>query len=138
MITTNTYNQILRHAWPEHHCVSSGPFIVDCTIPSISTESELNRALANLLQAFASLNFEFNGNSPGESTGRERYLERDLVYSISEITRMLQECQCPNLSLSDAAKRAEWLISAAWNAILAGDIHDVVQHAFDQEGERNC
>ncbi|NNF64214.1 MAG: hypothetical protein HKN07_08120 [Acidimicrobiia bacterium] len=87
-------------------------------------------AIADCLDVLVKLNHELNGELPSAGFDCGPELPRSLVYSISEIIRMIRECR------TDDANRAAWRIETAWLAVLAGDIDDILEHVAGEEASR--
>jgi hypothetical protein len=88
---------------------------------SLAAGHGLERALAELIEVMSRLNRELNGNVPSEAMGGgpDDPVPRDVAYAIFEVARELR----------DAAHVVDaWAVDVAWNAVLAGDIDDLVDH----------
>lgn len=90
-------------------------------------------AVADCLMVLNTLNQELNPNP--EEYAPPDAIPSKLAYAISEITRMIRECQEEARDEGDEAvfARAAWRVETAWSAVLAGDIGDLLKHIEDEE-----
>jgi len=59
--------------------------------------------------------------------------DRRLVYAVSEILRILEATPNTSPKLRDCLENARWKIHTAWDAVLSGDIDDVLKHIAEEE-----
>jgi hypothetical protein len=91
------------------------------------TESELDSGVADLLDAMAAFNGEFNGAVPSEARTASQSVPRDATYAVGEVIRLLHDAERSNLNTLRYGDRA-WLAETAWLAVRAGDVDDLRQH----------
>ena len=86
--------------------------------------AEFGAAIDDVLRTLQSLNVELNGEVPSSSISMTPAdVPRGVAYSVSEITSRLRA-----KGQTDAASA----VDVAWNAVLAGDIDDVVAHVREE------
>jgi hypothetical protein len=136
MISQETVSRLRWHAGFGASDAAAGmPSISECTWLIDCSEAQLDWALLDVIGTLSRLNIEANGTSPSEpSMQKVEDFPRELIYSLSQILRILRECQESGQRGPPApvARRAEWMISTAWDAVLAGDIDDL-NHLLDDE-----
>jgi len=88
----------------------------------------------DLIRCLQAINVQINGEKPSETLASIRSIDEELVVIVSEIIHScLDFCVIwTKRDLFDEQTRWElqittWMISFAWNAILAGDIDDIEQ-----------
>jgi hypothetical protein len=119
--TTDTIDMLRWHAGLITEAPTSrGPSIDELLFEREPTQGEFDAALLDLLRTLQALSVELNGETPSEVIGTsEKELPTAAAYAISEITLRLR-----SRNRADAA----WSVDLAWNAVLAGDIDDVIEH----------
>jgi hypothetical protein len=115
------------------------PSIASTTWPRGRVTNELDSAVSDCLRTLAVLNRELNNASHSDSASTTDLIPRQLVYAMTEITRMLRECQVAAKSQQDAATFAQavWRIETAWSAVLAGDAFELLDYVAQEELARN-
>ncbi len=141
MITSTTVSRLRWHAGLDERGADDVPSVSSCAHPMGSPTSSLQAAVADCLQTLAVLNREMNGDVPSSTVGGVEEVPRSLVYAVSEIVRMLRDCQehAESKGQSDAAvfAKAAWRIETAWSAVLAGDIDNILKHVEGEEAGRS-
>ncbi len=109
------------------------------TVPSIWEATKtgdgeaLNAALDDLVAAFVVLNRDLNGDAPSASIGPGRpHVPRSVAVAVSEINQLLRRYPGTN----PGVKRGVWVVDAAWDAVLAGDVDDLAEHLSLEEHAR--
>jgi uncharacterized alpha-E superfamily protein len=96
---------------------------------SLAAGQDSAAAIADLLSWMTRLNQAMNGPVPSEVAGpKDEAVPRSVAYAVSELARQL----------GDTGHVIEaWEVNVAWNAILAGDIDDLVEH-IEHERRARC
>lgn len=92
-----------------------------------ANEGDASRAVESFIEALDRFNRDQNGATPSASTTGLDTVPVSAAYSVSEVTRMLRAS-----GLDDLA----WDVDAAWNAVLAGDIDDIVEQVALERAAR--
>ena len=93
-------------------------------------QTRLKASVEHVLLEFQKANLILNGPVPSESTDQRGDIPSQLAYAVSNLIT-----QCAELNASNQASDRRqwtsgltWVLSCAWDAVLAGDIDDVIAH----------
>lgn len=138
MITSATLAHFRWHAGFDEKNSEGAPSIASATWPRGRFTRDFQRALEDCINSFIPLNEELNGDVPSTSTVHSQDVPRALVYALTEIIRMIRECAdgAGDENDANAFARAAWRVEAAWSAVLAGDIDDILKHLEQEEAMR--
>lgn len=138
MIEIATMARILRHAGLESESTGESPTIATSTWPRGLATSDFRNAVSDCLGALEKLNHELNGEIPTSGSAHLADIPRSLVYSMSEIFRMIRECQ--ESAVDPETEQLFGLelrrLESGWSAVLAGDVDDILWHVEQQESFR--
>jgi hypothetical protein len=128
MVSAELVHRIRWHAGLTNEAVSSVPSIAEATWEARGQSEILASALRDFLTALSRLNHELNGPVPSEAASATMDIPRNVAYAVAEVLRLLRD--------NDEASDAAWLVEAAWQAVLAGDIDDLEQHLVEERAPR--
>jgi hypothetical protein len=122
-IGEQTARRLRRHAGLEEP--DSLPTVSSC-LPERGRTEQLDVALADLLATLGTLNQELNGAVPSEVVGDPgRVIPGSVAYAVAEVSRMLRRGR--------GTQREARAVDAAWLAVLAGDVDDLLEHVAGEE-----
>jgi len=135
MVSSIAITRLLWHAGLDDGGSTDVPSIALNTWPRGSLTPDFHEAIADCLYTLATLNREMNGDVPSRTAVRVEKIPRSLVYAMTEIIRMIRDCQEHTQGQSDAIafSQAARRIETAWSAVLAGDIDNVLEHVEQEE-----
>lgn len=140
MITEATVERLCWHAGLQKGLGENVPSIAWSTWPRGRAAKDLEEAVADCLNALATLNRELNGEpaSPAAVHGAGD-VPRKLAYAMIEIVRVIRDSQgqAQDQESRRALARAAWRIETAWSAVLAGDINDLLKHVEQEEAAQS-
>jgi uncharacterized alpha-E superfamily protein len=138
MALSKTIVRLRWHAGLEEGPTDEVPSIASSTWPRGRLSENLEPALLDCFRTLSSLNRELNGEVASSAVAHSGDLPRSLVYAVSEIVRLLRECQEEAGNQRDARwfARSAWRVETAWSAVLAGDIDDILEHLENEEAMR--
>jgi hypothetical protein len=133
-MTAETLNLLRWHAGLEKTGPDDKPSIATVTWKTARQKDAIDRATADVLLLLEQVNHDLNGAKPSEISEKASAISRQVVFVIEELRRLLKEAAggCDAGPDRDALTRAEARIGYAWNAVIAGDIDNVVTYADEQ------
>lgn len=134
MIADTTISRLLWHAGLDGR-ETDAPSIASNTWPRENLSPAFHEAVVDCLCTLATLNRELNGDIPSRTTVCVEDVPRNLVYAVTEIVRMIRDCQEHAQGQSGEAvfAQAARRIETAWLAVLAGDIDNILEHVDQEE-----
>jgi|HubBroStandDraft_6_1064221.scaffolds.fasta_scaffold133489_3 hypothetical protein len=119
MVSSDTLRLLRWHAG-----LGGDPLDADSVSGATATGLGVSVAVAAFLQVLELLNHEMNGPRPAAiaAVGDDE-VPREAAYAVAEVSRLLRAAEN-----EDAARQ----IDAAWSAVLAGDVHDVIENVAEE------
>ncbi len=130
MAETSAEAWLLWHAGFAEREAATVPSVYDAT--KAGDCEALDAALDDLVAAFVVLNRDLNGDAPSASVGPGPHVPRSVAVAVSEINQLLRRYPGTN----PGVKRGVWVVDAAWDAVLAGDVDDLAEHLSLEEHAR--
>lgn len=138
MRSIETIQHLRWHAGLEKESDFTAPSIAACTWPPSDLSSGLGDAITDCLVVLSRFNIELNGAVHSMDHDQADEIPRRAAYAVAEIIRLLREYG-DALGVDDDGKQImKWvkLVEAAWLAVLAGDIDDLMGHLQYEEAAR--
>lgn len=129
MTEGDTSGWLLWHAGFAERQGATTPSVWEAT--KAGDSEALDAALDDLVAAFVALNRDLNGDAPSATVGPGSDVPRQAAVAVSEIGQLLRR------QSGAVAARAVWIVDAAWDAVLAGDIDDLPEHLKLEEEARS-
>ncbi len=133
------HNRLLNHANLAYD-VTDAPdeesllFVLFNSNKSKVAPTELLSMQHDIIECLEVINKKWNGMVPSNTSDSEKEIDRYLVFAVSQIIhscweyfRDWQESNLFNLEVLNQLSFTAWSISAAWMAVLAGDIDSIAQ-----------
>jgi len=126
------------HAGLQRSIEEDVPSIASRTWPRGHLAEDFEEAVADCLRTLDTLNREWNGAVPSSQIASCDDIPRGLVYAITEVIRMIRECQehASERRAATVFSRAAWRIETAWSGFLSGDVDDLLQYVKEEEAAR--
>ena len=131
---SNSETRIKWHAGLLGSSDSCSPSVSECTWIPNGKIKYAAKAVDDLLCALNVLNRELNGVSSNGNCSSCDSIPRIVVYSINEVIRMLRKARTECIAEDDRRLLidAEMRLWLGWNAVISGDIDDIVNHVNEE------